>query len=44
MDDGKELNIESEEILDTQVIPNLSDEEADGKEYELIDESEEGGL
>lgn len=44
MDDGKELNIESEEILDTQVIPNLSDEEADSKEYELIDENEEGGL
>lgn len=44
MDDEKELNIESEEILDTQVIPNLSDEEADNREYELIDESEEGGL
>ncbi len=44
MDDEKELNIESEEILDTQVIPNLSDEEADGKEYELIDENEKGGL
>ena len=44
MDDGKELNIESEEILDTQVIPNLSDEEADSKDYELIDENEKGGL
>lgn len=44
MDDGKELNIESEEILDTQVIPNLSDEEVDDREYEVIDESEEGGL
>lgn len=44
MDDEKELNIESEEILDTQVIPNLSDEEADGREYELIDENEKGGL
>ena len=44
MDDEEKLTIESEEILDTQVIPNLSDEEADNREYELIDESEEGGL
>lgn len=34
----------TEETLDTQVIPILSDEEADNREYELIDKSEEGGL
>ena len=44
MEDEKELKIETEEILETQVIPSLSDEEADDREYEMIDESEEGGL
>lgn len=44
MDDEKELNNELEEILDTQVIITLSDEEADDREYEFIDETEEGGL
>ena len=40
----EKINNEPEETLDTQIIPNLSDEEADNREYELIDESEEGGL
>lgn len=30
--------------LDTQVIPEFTDEEADSKEHEIIEESEEGGL
>ena len=42
MDD--ELYIDPDIILDTQDIPDLSDEEADDREYEIIDNNEEGGL
>lgn len=38
------MDEDKEEIIDTQEIPILSDEEADDREYELIDENEEGGL
>lgn len=44
MNEDNELYIAPEMVLDTQDIPNLSDEEADDREYELIDENEEGGL
>ena len=44
MDEDNELYIDPDMVLDTQDIPNLSDEEADDREYEIIDENEEGGL
>lgn len=44
MDEDNELYIDPDMVLDTQDIPNLSDEEADNREYEIIDENEEGGL
>lgn len=44
MDEDNELYIDPEMLLDTQDIPNMSDEEADGREYEDINENEEGGL
>lgn len=36
--------IDNDMKLDTQVIPEFTDEEADNREYETIEKSEEGGL
>lgn len=44
MDEDNELYIDPEMLLDTQDIPNMSYEEADDREYEDINENEEGGL
>lgn len=44
MDEDSELYIDPEMLLDTQDIPNMSDEEADDREYEDINENKEGGL
>lgn len=36
--------IDENMMLDSQNIPEFTDEEADDREYEIIEENEEGGL
>lgn len=36
--------IDENMMLDSQNIPEFTDEEADDREYETIEENEEGGL
>lgn len=40
----EENKIDTEVILDSETIPEFTDEEADDREYENIDENSEGGL
>lgn len=40
----EENKIDTEVILDSEIIPEFTDEEADDREYENIDENSEGGL
>ena len=39
-----ENKIDTEVILDSETIPEFTEEEADDREYENIDENSEGGL
>lgn len=43
MDEDKEL-IELEDDISSKDIPDFTEEEAEDREYESIDENEEGGL
>lgn len=40
----EENKIDTEVILDSETIPEFTDEEADDREYENIDKNSEGGL
>ena len=39
-----ENKIDTEVILDSETIPEFTEEEADDREYENVDENSEGGL
>ena len=36
--------VDNNMVADSQIIPEMSDEEADNREYEIIEENSEGGL